>query len=216
MSPTSCHCSTPRHAPRLLTPTRPHYSPITPDPDDERARTGRGDARGGLASQAVAHPVLSGAALGHDRVRDGTGWIQRALDHEHPPASSPRGDSGGGHSDLTCDGGEGPDAPGDRAAMMRGKGERSSVIRTVRLRSVTRRPPTAYPPGRLPGTLPGSPCGECVLGGDSRLDAFSGSPARTWLPSDARCPTTGPPAVRPTRSSRTRVSSPHTPSARSG
>ena len=51
-------------------------------------QTERGDVRGGLASQAVAHPVLSGAALGHDRVRDGTGWIQRALDHEHPPASS--------------------------------------------------------------------------------------------------------------------------------
>ena len=26
-----------------------------------------------------------------------------------------------------------------------------------------------------------------VLGRDSRLDAFSGSPVRTWLPSDAGC-----------------------------
>src|SRR5690349_20196944 len=46
--------------------------------------------------------------------------------------------------------------------------------------------------------------GRLVLGRDSRLDAFSGSPDRTWLPSAAGCPTTGPPAVRPPRSSRTR------------
>ncbi|MCC2627403.1 MAG: hypothetical protein K0S14_1053, partial [Thermomicrobiales bacterium] len=30
-----------------------------------------GGARGGLASRGVAPTVLSGAALGHDRVRDG-------------------------------------------------------------------------------------------------------------------------------------------------
>jgi hypothetical protein len=32
--------------------------------------------------------VLSGAAVGHDRVRDGTGWGHRALGHE-PPGSAP-------------------------------------------------------------------------------------------------------------------------------
>ena len=53
--------------------------------------------------------------------------------------------------------------------------------------------------------------GRLVLGRDSRLDAFSGSPTRTWLPSAAGCPTTGPPAVRPPRSSRTRGSSPQSP-----
>ena len=36
--------------------------------------------------------VLSGAALGHDRVRDGTGWGQRALGHGRP---SPPGSTGG-------------------------------------------------------------------------------------------------------------------------
>ena len=58
-----------------------------------------------------------------------------------------------------------------------------------------------------------APVGRVVLGRDSRLDAVSGSPARTWLPSHAGCPTTGAPAVRPARSSRTRASPPQ-PSSR--
>ena len=60
------------------------------------------------------------------------------------------------------------------------------------------------------------PVGRLVLGRDSRLDAFSGSPGRTWLPSGAGCPTTGSPAVRPPRSSRTRGSPPQPPIARGG
>ena len=69
MSPTSCRCSTPRQA--LHPPQRV-----------------RG-VRGGLASRGVAPTVLSGAALGHDRVRDGSGWVQRALGHGCPsPAIS--------------------------------------------------------------------------------------------------------------------------------
>ncbi len=51
-----------------------------------------GGARGGLASQGVAPPVLSGAALGHDRVRDGTGWGHHALGHGHPAPSVRRQD----------------------------------------------------------------------------------------------------------------------------
>ena len=43
-----------------------------------------GGARSGLASHGVAPAVLSGAALGHDRVRDGSGWSQNALGHGHP------------------------------------------------------------------------------------------------------------------------------------
>jgi hypothetical protein len=43
------------------------------------ASTGR--TRGGLASQGIAPLVLSGAAVGHDRVRDGTGWVHHALGH---------------------------------------------------------------------------------------------------------------------------------------
>jgi len=53
--------------------------------------------------------------------------------------------------------------------------------------------------------------GMLVLGRDSRLDAFSGSPVRTWLPSGAANATTGTPAVRPPRSSRTRGSPPQHP-----
>src|SRR5699024_3050175 len=65
MSPTSCLCSTPRQ--------QSHAHTI---------QNLRG-ARSGLASHSVTTAVLSGATLGHDRVRDGTGWGQRALGHEH-------------------------------------------------------------------------------------------------------------------------------------
>jgi hypothetical protein len=52
-----------------------------------------------------------------------------------------------------------------------------------------------------------------ILGRASHLDAVSGYPCRTWLPSDAVDTTTGTPAVRPARSSRTRASPPQ-PSTR--
>ena len=85
MSPTSCRCSTPR---RVLAGTRhglaagvPVVLACAPAPPPARV----GGARGGLASRGVAPTVLSGAALGHDRVRDGTGWGQHALGHGHPP-----------------------------------------------------------------------------------------------------------------------------------
>src|SRR4051812_45794540 len=42
-----------------------------------------GCVRSGLASHAVARAVLSGAAMGHDQVRDGAGWFHGALDHAH-------------------------------------------------------------------------------------------------------------------------------------
>jgi len=90
-------------------------------------------------------------------------------------------------------------------------GKSPSAIRTARLQSVARGPPAAYQPGHLPGALPGLPVGMLVLGRDSRLDAFSGSPVRTWLPSGAAPATTGTPAVRPPRSSRTRGSPPQHP-----
>lgn len=48
------------------------------------------------------------------------------------------------------------------------------------------------------------PRGDLVLRLVSRLDAFSGYPFRTWLPSYAVGTTTGAPEVRPSRSSRTR------------
>jgi hypothetical protein len=53
---------------------------------------GGGRTRGGLASRGVAPAVLSGAATGHDRVRDGTGWVRRAPGHgsAHHPGPAPR------------------------------------------------------------------------------------------------------------------------------
>ena len=83
MSPTSCRCSTPRRV--LVLGSR-----LLPSHDSPTA-SGVGGARGGLASRGVAPTVLSGAALGHDRVRDGTGWGQHALGHGHPPPPSAGG-----------------------------------------------------------------------------------------------------------------------------
>ena len=50
--------------------------------------------------------------------------------------------------------------------------------------------------------------GDLILGGASRLDAFSAYPGRTRLPGGAAGATTGAPVVRPTRSSRTSVGAP--------
>ena len=59
------------------------------------------------------------------------------------------------------------------------------------------------------GPYQGKPGGWAILGTVSRLDAFSASPVRTWLPGDAPGGTACAPAVRPPRSSRTRGGSPH-------
>ena len=58
--------------------------------------------------------------------------------------------------------------------------------------------------------------GYLILGGASRLDAFSVYPFRTWLLCYAIGMTTDTPAVRPARSSRTKASSPQISSARAG
>ena len=49
--------------------------------------------------------------------------------------------------------------------------------------------------------------GYLILRGASRLDAFSVYPGPTWLPGHALGCATGPPAVSPSRSSRTKDSS---------
>ena len=49
--------------------------------------------------------------------------------------------------------------------------------------------------------------GYLILRGASCLDAFSVYPFRTWLPGHGFGKPTGPPAVRPSRSSRTKDSS---------
>jgi hypothetical protein len=56
-------------------------------------------------------------------------------------------------------------------------------------------------------SYPVDPVGNLISRRASHLDAFSAYPDRTWLPSDAPGGTTGTPAVRPLRSSRTRSSS---------
>ena len=50
--------------------------------------------------------------------------------------------------------------------------------------------------------------GYLILRGASRLDAFSVYPFRTWLPGHGFGKPTGPPAVRPSRSSRTKREAP--------
>ncbi len=50
--------------------------------------------------------------------------------------------------------------------------------------------------------------GNLILGGVSRLYAFSAYPFQTWLPSDATSVTTGTPEVCPSQSSRTREKAP--------
>ena len=58
--------------------------------------------------------------------------------------------------------------------------------------------------------------GYLILRGASRLDAFSVYPFRTWLPGHGFGKPTGPPAVRPSRSSRTKDSSSQISCARAG
>jgi hypothetical protein len=65
-------------------------------------------------------------------------------------------------------------------------------------------------------SYPVNPVGNLILRRASHLDAFSAYPNRTWLPSDAPGGTTGTPAVRPLRSSRTRSSSSQVPCAHAG
>ena len=143
MSPTSCRCSTPRHECIL----------------DSR----RGGARSGLASHGVAPAVLSGAALGHDRVRDGSGWSQNALGHGHRPASRVRCAHASRRSQVA--------ARVRTGRVRRDRRNPPSAMSTSRLRSVTRRPPLASLPGRLPGAF-------LLSNGEPRLGA--GFPLRCF------------------------------------
>ena len=77
-------------------------------------------------------------------------------------------------------------------------------------------PPLPYLPDTLSGVLLSYRQGHLILGGASRLDAFSVYPFRTWLPGDAIGMTAGTPVVRPARSSRTKASSPQISYARAG
>ena len=101
-------------------------------------------ARGGLASHSVATAVLSGAALGHDRVRDGSGWGQRALGHGHPASSDTLKKHMRRMTAVT-----GITAPTTKSRPSHT--HTPLTIRTSRLQSVARGPPLAYQPARLAG-----------------------------------------------------------------
>ena len=58
--------------------------------------------------------------------------------------------------------------------------------------------------------------GDLILGGASRLDAFSVYPFHAWLPGYALGSPAGAPAARPARSSRTKASSPQISCAHAG
>ena len=81
---------------------------------------------------------------------------------------------------------------------------------------VTMLTPPTYQPHSLRGVLLAYAMGNLILGGASRLDAFSVYPFRTQLPSYAFGKTTGAPVVRPSRSSRTKDSSLQISCARDG
>ena len=77
-------------------------------------------------------------------------------------------------------------------------------------------PPLTYQPRRLQGVLLAYAMGYLILRGASRLDAFSVYPFQTWLLGRALGSATDTPEVRPTRSSRTKVSSSQISCARAG
>ena len=160
MSPTSCRCSTPRRGAAA--------------PADRPAAPSVGGTRSGLASRGGAPAVLSGAAMGHDRVRDGSGWGHRALDHgspRHPRRPQPprtttttarhRPGALRPHPPTPPHPSTAPASPATHPPVLPGgNGTRAistppSAMSTARLRSVARRPPAASLPGRLPGASPG-------------------------------------------------------------
>src|SRR5436305_8658262 len=89
-----------------------------------------------------------------------------------------------------------------------GTGAESLVKPDDRLVQVSSTPRSAYTSCLSTWSSSRGLRGDLISGGASRLDAFSGYPFRTWLPSYAAGATTGALEVRPSRSSRTRDKSP--------
>ncbi|MEA2582833.1 MAG: hypothetical protein QOF33_918 [Thermomicrobiales bacterium] len=172
----------------------PQYSPAL-----RRVTTGFGMGPGGTAAPPATDPP--GTPGAHPRPRGPapappTLTSRLSSTRARDPDSGPRGRTTT-HTRPTPDAASvRPPAlrPGPRAARPhrrtpaasrreRGTGARHqrmppSAMSTARLRSVARRPPAASPPGGLPGALLPCGMGGLVLGRGSRLDAFSGSPAR--------------------------------------
>ena len=89
-------------------------------------------------------------------------------------------------------------------AVGRGKGPRDRRCRAVRaIRTGRLSASRRVHPRPIHVVVYHGPRGDPVSRGGSRLDAFSGSPVRTWPPGRAAGATTGAPEVRPSRSSRT-------------
>jgi hypothetical protein len=156
--------------------------------------------RSGLASHTVPRAVLSGAAMGHDQVRDGAGWSHGALGHAHT-----RGEKQTQSTTVT-----GSPVTGYRDEQSVPNEDVENRPRPL-VRLGSSQLPAVHRPPINPVVFRGSYAlkepRRLILRRASHLDAVSGYPCRTWLPSGARCRTTGTPAVRPARSSRTRASS---------
>ncbi len=144
-------------------------------------------------------PSTIGAGGFHDRVRDGNGWVTSAM-------------AAGKANFFTSSFFSAPLKPRALTAA-----QRDRLDRLVPLRSA---PHGVYTRGLSTWSssrgLSPLRAGNLILGWASRLDAFSASPVRTWLPSAAPGGTTGTPLVRPSRSSRTRDSSPQVSDACDG
>ena len=118
------------------------------------------------------------------------------------PQAPPEADASGGLVSFQI----GRDPSGTPGHLPR---QTSRPLSTGRLRALPRfhlRPIKQVVSLRPPGSA--EALREEVSGGDSRLDAFSGSPFWTRLPGGAAGATTGTLEVRPSRSSRTRDSFP--------
>ena len=93
---------------------------------------------------------------------------------------------------------------------------KTSIISTAQLKTLQ---PVHLPPIYLvvfQGSYWLIAMGDLILRRASHLDAFSGYPCQTWLPSDAPGGTTGSPVVCSLRSSRTRSNSSQITCAHSG
>lgn len=229
MSPTSCRCSTPRRGRQEGSPDgsggrgRPR-----------RPRLPRGRPRSTLRRCAGSRPGSGWDRVGPARSRPRAPPAPRRL----PPGPGARSLSRSCSASAAAapPGAARPRAPrttlpppGPPRGPPRPGGPPADPARGVLAGGARPRPSARLGSGRLPAVHPPPvnpvvcrgpslllAAGTLVSGRGSRLDAFSGSPARTWLPSGAGCPTTGPPAVRPARSSRTGASPPQRPAARGG
>ena len=158
----------------------------------------------------------------HDRVRDGNGWVHRAVApgislclQAPSPCPMDRGAALVGRPRLRAEdrvngvlvsehGTELNFAEQDSIFTPSADWDRSAA-------PVTGRAPAAHATWwSTRGLTPSRGMGRLILGCVSRLDAVSASHVRAWLPGDAPGGTTRTPAARPPRSSRTGGSSPHT------